>query len=102
MRPAQSEWHYKTDCQRTTCVRIGAAYKCDISYEDIDVRERVTQPAASMPVVVPQKPIVLIHQFWCVDLAGEYEVSGRWRSKPKSTVSPLPENLSKHLQLSLD
>ena len=42
-----------------------------------------------------------VQQFRRIDLAWEYRTRRRWRPKSQSPVSPLPEHLAEHLQLSL-
>jgi hypothetical protein len=61
-------------------VRIGAAYEGNVGSEDIELRKRVCQ-AAGVPLVVTQETVVLIQQFRCVDLTGEYQAGRLRRSK---------------------
>ena len=72
LRATKSERDHETDRKRTASVRIGAADERNVGCEHIDVRERVAQAAARMPVIVSQDTVVLKQQFRCVDLTREY------------------------------
>ena len=72
VRTACSEGDHKSDRKRAAGVRVCAADECNIRCENIELRKRVPETAAGMPVVVPQKTVVLKQQFRCVDLTREY------------------------------
>ncbi len=59
-RSAQSERHHDSDRERGAGVRIGTTNKCNVRTDYVELRKRVREPAASMPVVVPQETVVLI------------------------------------------
>src|SRR4051812_15566011 len=99
---AQSKRHHDRDREGRTGMRVSASDKRDVGREHIDPGKRVRKPAAGMPVVVPQKAVVLIQQFRRTDLAWEYRPRRGWRSKSQSSMGALPEHLSEHLQPSLD